>query len=106
MSEAPAIITSFPKYHDGEINRALEREIRTGMQLKIETERARELQAAAQAKEARDAGGNGLLGKLVAVIPEWEHFRLVQKYGHQEVHSKEFLRYIQKKMPELAVGRV
>lgn len=106
MTEAPAIITALPKYHDGEINRALEREIRTGMQLKIETERARELEAAQQAKEAREAGGNGPLGKLVAVMPNWDYFRLVQKYGHKEVHSKEFLKYFQRKMPELAVGRV
>lgn len=106
MSEAPAIITNFPKYSDGEINRALEREIRTGMQLKKEMERARELEAAQQAKEARNAGGNGPLGKLVAVMPNWDYFRLIQKYGHKEVHSKEFLQYFQRKMPELAVGRV
>lgn len=106
MTEAPAIITSFPKYHDGEINRALEREIRTGMQLRKEMERARELEAAQQAKEAREAGGNGPLGKLVAVLPNWDYFRLVQKYGHKEVHSKEFLQYFQRKMPELAVGRI
>ena len=45
------------------------------------------------------------LGKCVAVIPEDEFFRLQRKYGHQEVHSREFLRYFNKKFPHLSPNR-
>jgi hypothetical protein len=42
----------------------------------------------------------------VGVMPDWEFFRLIQKYGHKEVHSREFLKYFQKTNPDLAVHKL
>ena len=47
-----------------------------------------------------------VLGKCIATIPAREYFRLVQQYGTEEVHSKEFLKFFQKEMPELAPNKV
>lgn len=46
------------------------------------------------------------LGKCVAVIPAREYFRLIKKYGYETVHSKEFMRYFNRKMPELSPNKV
>lgn len=100
------IITSLPKYSDGEINKAFERELRTGMQLKKAWEERREIRAAAEAKEMANSREVPGLGKHVGSMPAWEFFRLNQKYGHQEVHSDEFLRYFQKKFPHLSTNKI
>lgn len=100
------IIPKIQTYADGELNRALERELRTGLQLKKETERYREAQAAkeaAQMKGSREIPG---LGKFVATFPEWEYFRIRQKYGHEEISSTEFTRDFQKRYPHLSGVRV
>ena len=47
-----------------------------------------------------------VLGKCIATIPAREYFRLVQQYGPEEVHSKEFLKFFQKEMPELSPNKV
>jgi hypothetical protein len=46
------------------------------------------------------------LGKCVAVIPPREYYRLVAKYGHAEVHSKEFLKHFQRTFSDLAPNKV
>jgi hypothetical protein len=46
------------------------------------------------------------LGRCIGVIPEWEFFRMQQKYGHKEVHSKEFMKYYQKKFPHLSPNKI
>jgi hypothetical protein len=99
------IIIPPKQYSQGDIGKAFEREVRTGLELKKATEEKRELQARAQAKQFRDMKRVKGLGKCVAVIPPWEFFRLKQKYG-KEVHSNEFLQYFQKKHPELAPNRI
>lgn len=100
------LITSFPKYHDGQIQDALLREIKTGLQLKKEMERAKEIEAAEQAKSLVQKKELPGLGRCVGVFPEWEFFRLQQKYGHKEVHSKEFMKYFQKKFPHLSPNKL
>jgi len=45
------------------------------------------------------------LGKCVGVMPAREYFRLVKKYGHETVHSREFMSYFNKKMPELSPNK-
>lgn len=101
------LVTSFPKYSDGELNRAFMQEIKSGFQLERAMEQKREIQAAHEAKIAREMGNkNKAIGNLVATIPERDFFRLVQKYGHAETHSKEFVRYLQKKMPHLAGAKI
>ncbi len=46
------------------------------------------------------------LGKCVAMMPPDEYFRLVKKFGHAEVKSKEFLRYYRKKFPHLSPNAI
>jgi hypothetical protein len=54
----------------------------------------------------RGAGKVAGLGRNVGVMPDWEFFRLVQKYGHKEVHSREFLKHFQKNNPDLVVHKL
>lgn len=100
------IITQLPRYSDGEVNRALIREITTGMELKKQIEKKKEIEAAEQAKAhvaAREIKG---LGRCVGVIPEWEFFRMQQRYGHAEIHSKGFMKYFQKTFPHLSPNKL
>lgn len=99
------IIIPPKKFTQGEVGRALERELREGLALKKATEKKRELEAAAQAKQYREMKRLKGLGKCVAVIPPWDFFRLKQKYG-KEVHSNEFLSYFQKRFPEMSPNRL
>jgi hypothetical protein len=46
------------------------------------------------------------LGRCVAVIPEWEFYRMKDKYGHHEIHSKEFMKYYQKTFPHLSPNKL
>ena len=98
------IIPKLKRYSDGEIDRACMREIKNGFRLERETEQKR---VAAAAKEAKKLKGtvHPVLGKPVASIPPREYFRLVKKYGHETVHSKEFLKYYNKKFPELSPNK-
>lgn len=99
------LITSVPKWSNGEVDRALMREINTGMELKKQWEKRRELEAAKEAADLKNHRTLKGLGKAVAVMPDWEYFRLIQKYGHAEVHSKEFMRSFQKRFPHLAPNK-
>lgn len=99
------IITQLPRYGDGEINRALIREITTGFQLIKANEKREEIHAAAEAKALKGHRTVKGLGKCVAVIPQDEWFRLNKKYGHEEVHSTEFLRYFNKRFPHLSPNK-
>lgn len=94
------IITSVPTYSDGEVNRALMRELLTGFQLEKAYENRREIMARAEAQEHKRA--KSLLGNCVAVIPARDYWRLDAKYGTEEVTSKEFLKDYQKRFPELS----
>lgn len=69
------------------------------------TQKARE---AAAAKEAHALRGHTdrVMGKPVACIPEREFYRLTQKYGHENVHTKEFIRDLQRLEPDLCPNRV
>lgn len=104
MSETPNIITSIPRYSDGEVDRAFMKELLTGFELERKTEGEREMQAR---KEAHELSGktHPTLGKPVATMPAREFFRLTKKYGHEQVHSKEFLQYYNKKFPELSPNK-
>jgi len=99
-------ITSFPKYSDGEVNKALMRELTQGLELKKQWENRRELQAAEEAKQSRGMKEIAGLGRHVASIPSWEFYRLKDKYGHAEIHSKEFLKDFQKRFPHLSPNKI
>ena len=97
------IITSLPKYSTGEIEDAFMREIQTGFQLERQLEKARIQEAAQEARTfdyGREIQG---LGRKVAEVPARDFFRLVQKYGNEEVRSKDFVYDMVKRMPELKV---
>jgi hypothetical protein len=99
------IIPNIKKYSDGEIDRAFMKEIKTGFNLERQTEQKRVAQAVKEAKELRGKT-HPVLGKPVATIPAREFFRLTQKYGQETVHSKEFLKYYNKKFPELSPNKI
>jgi len=98
------IITKLPRYSDGEINREFMKEILTGFEREKATEHER---VAIARKEAKELAGttHPTLGKPVATMPAREFFRLTQKYGHKEVHSKEFLKYFNKKFSDLSPNK-
>jgi len=98
------IITNLPRYSDGEIDRAFMREIQTGFKLERETEKSRVQQVAKESQQLRGKT-HPVLGKPVASMPAREFFRLTSKYGHDEVHSKKFLQYYNKKFPELSPNK-
>ena len=62
--------------------------------------------AAQQAQAMRGHRTIQGLGKCVAMMPPDEYFRLVKKFGHAEVKSKEFLRYYRKKFPHLSPNAI
>jgi|TARA_R110002020_G_C15734060_1_gene724410 hypothetical protein len=100
------IITDLPKgFTDGELDQAFMNEIKSGFELERKTEHLRVAQAV---KEAQDTKGKTIpgLGKCVATMPAREFFRLTNKYGHKEVHSKEFLKYYQKQFSELSPNKI
>ena len=99
------IIPNIKKYSDGEIDRAFMKEIKTGFNLEKQTEQKRVAQATKEAKELRGKT-HPVLGKPVATMPAREFFRLTQKYGQETVHSKEFLKYYNKKFPELSPNKI
>lgn len=95
------------RYSDGEIHDAVLREIRHGTKLKVAMEEERHKSARQQAHEFRQSNKTlGSLGKVAAVIPDFEFFNLINKYGHDEVHSREFLRSLRRHEPDLCVNRV
>jgi hypothetical protein len=90
-----------PKYADGEIDAALMSEITTGLEFSRNTEYLREEIARKEAHEQRGKV-HPVLGECVATIPATEFFRLVKKYGHDEVHSKEFIKDYNRRFPHLS----
>lgn len=99
------IITKLPRYSDGEIDRAFMQEIQNGFKLEREQEKGR-IEAVARDTQMFKGKAHPVLGRPVASMPARDFFRLTNKYGHKEVHSKEFIKYFQKKMPELAPNKL
>ena len=90
---------------DEEVNNALMQEIQASLHEEKHTEKDRYDQA------SKDASSNvgkehPLLGRCVATMPPREYFRLIKKYGHAEVHSKEFLKYFQNKFSDLSPNKI
>jgi len=100
------IITNIPKsFTTGELDQAFMNEIKSGFKLEKETEKGRVLQAKKEAQEHKGKT-HPVFGKCVATIPAREFFRLTSKYGHEQVHSKEFLRYYNKKFSDLSPNKI
>jgi len=99
------IITDVPKYSDGEVDRAFMREIKNGFKREKATEQARINQAIKEASQLKGKT-HPVFGKPIATMPAREFFRLTNKYGHEEVHSKDFLKYYNNKFPELSPNKI
>lgn len=98
-----------PKWSEAARFDALVDEIKSGIQLQQRGEDAREEVAAFEAKKYRGAQQKNKLAqnmRHVAEMPAADYFNLVRKYGHDEVHSKNFLKYLQKHYPHLATSAV
>ena len=98
------IIPNLKRYSDGEVDRAFMREITNGYKLEVEREKSRTDIAAKEAKQ-HVGKTHPTLGKCVATIPARDFFRLTNKYGHDTVHSKEFIKYYNKKFPEMSPNK-
>lgn len=59
-------------------------------------------------KEATSEKGktHPVLGKCVATIPARDYFRMLKKYGSDQVHSKEFLKYYNKVYGDLSPNKI
>ena len=100
------IITNIPRsFTDGEVDAAFLAEIKNGFKLEKETEHLRVAQAKREANQLKGKT-HPTLGKPVATMPAREFFRLTSKYGHDQVYSKEFLKYYNKKFPELSPNQI
>lgn len=100
------IITDLPRsFTDGEIDQAFMKELINGFEIEKRTEHER---VAIARKEAQLTKGktHPTLGRCVATMPAREFFRLTNKYGHDQVHSKEFLKYYQKKFSDLSPNKI
>lgn len=90
-----------------ELDAAKMKMIKTAYEVEGATEHLRIEEAAEEAAAARAAPRTiPGLGRLVAVMPDRDYFRLGEKYDKEEIHSKEFLRWFQKKMPEMKAGNI
>jgi hypothetical protein len=99
------IVPNIKRYSDGEIDRAFMQEIKNGFKMERKTEQSRVDQATKEATALKGTT-HPTLGKPVATLPPREYFRLVQKYGQETVHSKEFLKYYQRKFPQLSPNKI
>ena len=101
------IITKIPRYTDGEVDRALMREIKTGIALKRAWEGEREKICAQEAEKIKDHQKFGFKNmRCVAVTPAWEWFNMRRKFGHQAMHDKGFIKDYQKRFPHLAPNKI
>lgn len=100
------IITKLPEkcYSGDELNAAFERELRMGFQMEKATEKQR-MDIARKDAQKHKGKIHPVLGECVATIPARDFFRLAKKYGHEEVHSEEFLKYYQKNFSDLAPNK-
>jgi hypothetical protein len=101
------IITALPRYSDGEIDRALIREITTGIKLKQAWEGEREKICAQHAEKIKDNQKFGFKNlRCLAVTPGFEWFNMRRKYGHEAMHDKGFIKDYQKRFPHLAPNKI
>ena len=94
-----------PEYTREEIDNEIRKEIIRSLEIEKATEAERVNLAQAQASMIKGHKSIPGLGKCVGVMPAREYFRLVKKYGYETVHSREFMSYFNKKMPELSPNK-
>ena len=82
------------------------REIKTGFARERALAKKRDELAAREAQLHKGKRSAEALGRMVATFHKRDYFRLLKKYGHEEVGSDEFLKYFQKKHPHLAPNKL
>jgi hypothetical protein len=87
------------------IEDALIDEIKKGIMMEQYTENARIERARKEALETKGKT-HPVLGRCIATIPARDYFRLVETYGRETVHSKEFLQFFNRKLPDLSPNRI
>jgi hypothetical protein len=100
------IINKPKTYSKEEIDNELINIVKESLAEEKATEFERTNVARAQASVMKNHKSVPGLGKCIGVMPGREYFRLVKKYGYETVHSKDFMRFFNKKMPELSPNRV
>ncbi len=100
------IINKPKTYSKEEIDNELINIVKESLAEEKATEFERTNVARAQASVMKNHKSVPGLGKCIGVMPGREYFRLVEKYGYETVHSKDFMRFFNKKMPELSPNRV
>jgi len=100
------IINTPKTYSKEEIDNELINIVKESLAEEKATEFERTNVARAQASVMKNHKSIPGLGKCIGVMPGREYFRLVKKYGYETVHSKDFMRFFNKKMPELSPNRV
>ena len=85
---------------------ALVKELREGRLLKEKSQGMREIEAAKEAFELRGHRSVKGLGKCAAVLPGHEYFLLLNKYGQEELDSRDFWKSFQKHEPSMAANRL
>ena len=100
------IINTPKTYSKEEIDNELINIVKESLAEEKATEFERTNVARAQASVMKNHKSIPGLGKCIGVMPGREYFRLVKKYGYETVHSKDFMRFFNKKMPELSPHRV
>ena len=93
-----------PTYSDAELDDALITEVFNQHEEKIQSEKAREVQTATEAK-TNVGKTHPVLGKCVANFPYPEYMFLIKKYGRETVHSPEFLKDYNKRFPHLSPNK-
>lgn len=97
-----------PKPSQNDVSAKLWDEVKAGFATEgaTETQRLDDLRSVTELDKAgpnREVPG---LGKLVANVPLLDFIRLQHKYGREEIMSKDFIRYMHKKVPETKVANV
>lgn len=89
-----------------ELDAALVRELCSGRMLMETRQRFREKAAAMDAKSMIGHKSIPGLGKAIAVIPQHEWFLMREKYGHDALHDKGFMRDFQRHEPQMAANKL
>lgn len=91
---------------DSRVGKVIYRELTQGNHLYKAHENKRLRGAAEEAQYLKDIKKAHALFKPVSSMPARDFFYLRDKYGHDEVMSREFHRYMHKKIPETKISNV
>ena len=91
---------------DTRIGKIIHRELTQGNHLYKAHEHKRLRGAAEEAQHLKDIQKANGLFKATTVMPGRDFFYLKDKYGWDTIHSREFQRYMHKKIPETKIANV